>query len=139
LSFVALLLRIYLLQRIYLILFRYLIGGCDPGTEFFTLHLPFSSGTRDEHDQGNVAIDHDNDDDDDDDDSVEQTFCHGERGVGGRIDLWVIGNPNVVNLGKLVSTSFPRDLLLFPPRMSRKRIFASTVYSCLLTVRANSI
>lgn len=57
-------------------------------------------------------------------------FCHGERGVpGSRIDLRVIGNPSAVNLGKLVSTSSPRDLLLFPPGMARKRIFASTVFT----------
>jgi len=91
--------------------------------------LSISFFHRGEHDQGNVAIDDDDDDDNDDDDSVEQTFCHGERGVGSRIDLRVIGNPNAVNLGKLVSTSSPRDLLLFPPGIARKRIFASTVFT----------
>jgi len=95
-----------------------------PNSSLWSLSISFFH--RGEQDQGNVAID---DDDDDDDDSVEQTFCHRERGVGSRIDLRVIGNPNAVNLGKLVSTSSPRDLLLFPPGMARKRIFASTVFT----------
>lgn len=49
--------------------------------------------------------------------------------AGSRIDLRVIGNPSAVNLGKLVSTSFPRDLLLLPPGTARKGIFASTVFT----------
>lgn len=94
-------------------------------------HPPFPFFVRAEHDdRGDVGVAID---DNDDDDSVEQTFCHSGRGVPGResrIDLRVIGNPSAVNLGKLVSTSSPRDLLLFPSgERWEKKFFASTVFT----------
>lgn len=49
---------------------------------------------------------------------------------GSRIDLRVIGNPSAVNLGKLVSTSSLRDLLLFPPgRREKEFLRRPCVYS----------
>lgn len=47
--------------------------------------------------------------------------AEGEPREESRIDLRVIGNPSAVNLGKLVSTSSPRDLLLFPSGDERKK------------------
>jgi len=93
---------------------RLSFARCDPDIEFFgfTLGRPsipfFVRGEHDDRDDVGVAID-------DGGDSVEQTFCHGVRGVwGSRIDLRVIGNPGAANLGKLVSTSLPARFVAFP-------------------------
>lgn len=105
----------HLLHRICSVPFRLLVTGCDPDTKFLrftlvTLFCPFSSsfGTNTMIEATSASPSTTT--------ASSRLFVTAKGGVSGsRIDLRVIGNPSAVNLGKLVSTSSPRDLLLFPP------------------------
>lgn len=121
----------YLLHQICSVPFRLLVTGCDPDTEFlrFTLvtlfPLPLLSLfliVRDEHDdRGDVGIAID-------DDSVEQTFCHGERGSLGKQDRPLGYRESQCGESREISVDeFPVRFVAFPAGPARKRIFMSTV------------